>query len=96
MEKNAYEIRKHNTNSGDYESTRVIRDWKRSLTGEAHNRREDGSRTEQRNTKLLSRFSAILPPFPKDLPTYYFYRYQGKSSCVGHGVSKVGERKGLR
>ena len=37
-----------------------------------------------------------LSPFHKDLPTYYSYRYQGKSSCVGHGVSKVGERKGLR
>ena len=37
----------------------------------------------------------ILPPFSKDLPTYCSYRYQGKSSCVGYGVSKVGERKGL-
>ena len=36
----------------------------------------------------------ILPSFPKDLSTYCSYRYQEKSSCVGHGVSKVGERKG--
>ena len=40
--------------------------------------------------------SFVLPPFPKNLPTYCSHRYQGKSSCVGHGVSKVGERKGLR
>ena len=25
----------------------------------------------------------LLPPFPKDLPTYCSYRYQGNSSCVG-------------
>ena len=49
------------------------------------------------DTKGLNlKLNRILPPFPKDLPTYYSYRYQWKSSCVGHGVSKVGERKGLR
>ena len=45
---------------------------------------------------LINPSFKILPPFPKDLPTYCSDRYQGKSSCVGHGVSKVGERKGLR
>ena len=38
----------------------------------------------------------ILPLFPKDLPCYCSYRYQGGSTCVGCGVGKVGERKGLR
>ena len=48
------------------------------------------------SSKYLIQNNVILPPFPKDLPTYCSYRYQGKSSCVGDGVSKVGERKGLR
>ena len=38
----------------------------------------------------------VLPPFPKDLPCYCSYRYQGGSICVGCVVGKVGERKGLR
>ena len=50
-----------------------------------------------RNTQFVEyEFIIVLPPFPKDLLTYFSYKYQGKSSCIEHGVSKVGKRKRLR
>ena len=54
------------------------------------------SRQRDLQRQYLTSSYHLLPPFPKDLLTYYSYKYQGKSSCVGHAMSKVGEGKELR